>query len=224
MPTRKIQALLRRVGSSSGPEQAFWKSVASQFHEARPNWGVDLNTGRAPLGSDAFVYLVDTGTLWIAAASVAPAQLVALRDEEGAGEERQVNRARAAAAMHRASTRSASAGDGAMSSPGTLHAIGASLRAIATSPAFAAASAQAPVLDDPHWILMLYRLADGELITGLGQVSDPYPGMLDRGTLLECVEGMVEMDIGTRGTIVNAEARQHGGVSLAPELAHIQVA
>lgn len=55
----KTQVLLRRVASSSAPEQEFWRAVGSLAREARPNWDVDLNSGRAPLAADSFVYLVN---------------------------------------------------------------------------------------------------------------------------------------------------------------------
>lgn len=83
MSSLKTQALLRRIASSSAPEQAFWKAVVSHAHEARPNWGLDLHPGRAPLAADAFVYLVDTSNLWVAAAAISPAQLVSVRTEVG---------------------------------------------------------------------------------------------------------------------------------------------
>lgn len=67
------------------------------------------------------------------------------------------------------------------------------------------------------WILLLYRLADEEVIAGFGYVDDPTPGMLDRETLIEFVGNMVEMDL-EPGAVVDEEAAAHGGVALAPEL------
>lgn len=66
-----------------------------------------------------------------------------------------------------------------MSSPETLSTFAAGIRAIATSPAFGAAAAQTVMLDNHHWMLLLYRLADGDMVAGLGYVADAYPGMLD---------------------------------------------
>lgn len=221
MSSLKTHALLRRVASSCASEQAFWKAVAAQAHEARPNWGLDLHAARAPLAADSFVYLVDTSNLWVAAAAIPPEQLVALWHEQGA-EPGTANRTIAAAAMERASSK-ARGGEGAMSSPETLHALAAGIRAIASSPAFGAAVDQL-VLDNHHWILLLYRLVDGEVIAGLGYVDDPYPGMLDFASLREYVESIAEMDLMSEDSIVNAAVREHGGVTLASELEHIKSA
>ncbi|CAN7782784.1 hypothetical protein LJR175_008244 [Variovorax sp. LjRoot175] len=216
MASLKTQALLRRVASNSAPEQAFWKAVVLHAHEARPNWGLDLNAGRAPLAVDSFVYLIDTSNFWIAAAAIPPEQLVSMRNEEGETGAAEC-RAAAADAMKRASSK-ARTDERAMSSPEALHALAAGIRAIASSPAFGAAADQSPVLDNSHWILLLYHLADGELIAGLGYVNDLYPGMLDRASLRGFIESMVEMDLASEASIVSAAVRAHGGVMLAPEL------
>lgn len=218
MSSLKTQALLRRVASRSASEQAFWKAVAAHAQEARPNWGLDLHAARAPLSADSFVYLIDTSNLWVAAAAIPPEQLVALWHEEGA-EAGIGNRAVAAAAMEKASSK-ARGGEGAMSCPETLHALAAGIRAIASSPAFGASVEQCPELDNHHWILLLYRLMDGEVIAGLGYVDDPYPGMLDLASLREHIESMVELDVAF-GAVVSAAVQEHEGVILAPELAHI---
>ena len=111
--------------------------------------------------------------------------------------------------------------DGSMASPETLQAFAAGLRAIAAAPGFVAASEQSPELDNHHWILLLYRMADGEVVAGFGYVDEPIPGMLDRESLIEYVGNMVEMDLGSEGTNVNAAARQARGVLLAPALRHL---
>ncbi|CAN7770629.1 hypothetical protein LJR290_007502 [Variovorax sp. LjRoot290] len=216
MSSVKTQALLRRVASGSAPEQAFWKAVVSCAHEARPNWGLDLHAGRTPLAADSYVYLVDTSSHWIAAAAISPSQLALVRTD--AGETTAVeSRARAAAAMERASAR-AGAGEGAMFSPETLTAFAAGITAIATSPAFAAAAKQPHVLENHHWILLLYRLTDGHMIAGLGYVDDPYPGMLDMASVREYVSSMVEMDLSSVGSTVSEAVGAHGGVMLASAL------
>jgi hypothetical protein len=78
------------------------------------------------------------------------------------------------------------------------------------------------MLDNHHWILLLYRLLDGDVIAGLGYVDDPHLGMLDRSTLMECVISMVEMDLVPEDSIVGATVRKHGGVMLAPELSYLR--
>lgn len=213
---------MSRVASSSSSERGFWKAVGSLMNKSRPNWGLDLNAARAPLAADSFVYLVDTSNLWVAAAAIPPEQLVSLWRDEG-GESGPRDRADAAVAMERASSK-AQASEGAMTSPDTLHALAAGIRAISSSPAFGAAAEQSPVLDNYHWMLLLYRLVDGELIAGLGYVDDPYPGMLDPASLREYVESIVEMDLASEASIVNAAVCEHGGVALAPELSHVRPA
>ncbi|KWT82052.1 hypothetical protein APY03_4992 [Variovorax sp. WDL1] len=42
--------------------------------------------------------------------------------------------------------------------------------------------------------------------------------MLDRASVREYIESMVEMDFTSEGSIVSATVRAHGGVMLAPEL------
>lgn len=63
------------------------------------------------------------------------------------------------------------------------------------------------MLDNHRWILLLHRLVDGELATGLGYVDDPLPGM-------------VVMDLGAEDSIVGVVARAHGGATLVPELSN----
>ena len=216
----KTQALLRRVAATAGRERSFWKAVGAMAQEPRPNWGLDLHAERQPLSTDAFVYLVDTSNLWTAAAAVSPAQLVLLMREveEGACTEL---RAQAAVAMASAS-QAGHSGEGAMASPETLQAIAAGLRAVAAAPGFVATAEQSPELDNHHWILLLYRLADGEVIAGFGYVDDPIPGMLDRATLVEYVGSMVEMDLMPEDSIVGVAVREHGGVILTPALSHVR--
>jgi hypothetical protein len=217
----KLDALLRRCACSSAPEAAFWKGVVANLTEASPNWGLDLNASRTPLSVDAFVYLVDTSNLWLASAAISPDQLARPLDEKGVGEgDASPERARAARCIAAASATADST-----ASPQTLSAFAAALSAIAMSPGYAAAHArETPLLDNHHWILLLYRLAGGDVIAGLGHVDEPYPGMLDRGVLLECVESMVQMDLGSERTIVNQAVKRAGGVMLARELGHVKVA
>lgn len=219
MSSFKTQALLRRVAATSGPERSFWKAVGALAQETRPNWGLDLHAGRQPLATDAFVYLVDTGNLWVAAAAILPAQLASLRDEVDEARSTAL-RALAAAAMARAS-QAAQPKAGSMALPETLQAFAAGLRAIAAAPGFIATAEQSPELDNHHWILLLYRLVDGEVLAGFGHIDDPVPGMLEREMLVEYVGTMVEMDVASDGTIINAAVKQARGVQLAPALRHL---
>lgn len=225
MSSIKTQALLRRVAATSGPERSFWKGVGALAQEAGPNWGLDLHADRGPLAADAFVYLVDTSNFWIASAAIAPAQLVALKDEVDEDDSTEL-RSRAAVAMARASSGSSTSQAqpmaGSMASPATLQAFAAGLRAIAAAPGFVAASEQSPELDNHHWILLLYRLAEGGVIAGFGYVDEPIPGMLDRESLTQYVANMVEMDLGSDDTIVNGAVKQARGVVLAPALRHLE--
>ena len=218
MSSFKNQALLRRLSATAGPERSFWQAVGALEQEPRPNWGLDFYAGRQPLAIDAFVYLVDTSNFWVAAGAISPAQLVSLKDEgeDGCGAEL---RALAAVAMARAS-QAERPKLGSMGSPETLQAFAAGLRAIAAAPGFIATAKQSPELENHHWILLLYRMADGEAVAGFGCVDDPIPGMLDRPTLVEFVENMVEMDL-EPGAVVSEAAEAHGGVTLAAELARV---
>ena len=109
-------------------------------------------------------------------------------------------------------------------SPETLVAFAAALRAIATSPDFDAAGRhECPLLENHHWIVLLYRLADGTLTAGLGLVDEPYAGMLDRGVLLEYIENMVQTDLGSPRTSVNQAIRRAGGVQFAAPMRHSKV-
>ena len=218
MSSFKTQALLRRVAATSGPERSFWRAVGALAQEPRPNWGLDLRSGRQPLASDAFVYLVDTSNLWIAAAAISPAQLVSVKDEVEGGDSREL-RVRAAVVMANASQvgQSRQPNEGSMASPETLRAFAEGLRAIAAAPGFIATAERSPELDNHHWILLLYRLTDGEVLASFGYIDDAIPGMLDRETLIEFVGSMVEMDL-EPDAVVHEEAAAHGGVALAPEL------
>ncbi|MDM0084756.1 hypothetical protein QTI17_29565 [Variovorax sp. J31P179] len=215
MSSIKTQALLRRVAATSGPERSFWKAVAALEQEPRPNWGLDLHAGRQPLAADAFVYLVDTSNLWVAAAAISPGQLVAVKAEVEGSDSPEL-RALAAVAMASAS-QAAQQKEGSMASPETLQAFAAGLRAIAAAPGFIATAEQSPELDNHHWILLLYRLVDGALLAGFGCVDDPIPGMLDRETLIEFVANMVEMDL-EPGALVREAAVAHGGSTIADVL------
>ncbi|MDN8617149.1 hypothetical protein [Variovorax ginsengisoli] len=215
MSSFKTQALLRRVAATAGPERSFWKAVGALAQEPRPNWGLDLHAGRQPLATDAFVYLVNTSNLWVASAAMSPAQLVAVKNEVEGGDSHKL-RALAAVAMASAS-QAARAKEGSMASPESLQAFAAGLRAIAAAPGFIATAEQSPELDNHHWILLLYRLVDGEVLAGFGYGDDPIPGMLDRETLIEFVGNMVEMDL-EPGALVGETAAAHGGATLADVL------
>ncbi len=220
MTSPKLDALLRRCACTAAPEAAFWKGVVANLNEASPNWGLDLNVTRAPRSVDAFVYLVDTSNMWLASAAIAPEQLARLRQEHGAGEAAASSeRACAAEAIAAAS----STGD-PKASPETLVAFAAALRAIAASPDFDAASRhECPMLENHHWIVLLYRLANGALTAGLGLVDEPYAGMLDRGVLLEYIENMVQTDLGSPRTSVNQAIRRAGGVQFVAAMRHLKV-
>ncbi|MDM0032001.1 hypothetical protein QTI33_07565 [Variovorax sp. J22P271] len=110
-----------------------------------------------------------------------------------------------------------------MASPETLQAFAAGLRAIAAAPGFIATAEQSPELDNHHWILLLYRLADREVIAGFGYVDDPITGMLDRSTLIGFVESMVEIDL-IEDAIVGVAMPEHGGVDLTAALSHFRPA
>lgn len=219
MTSPKFDALLRRCACTTSPEAAFWKGVVADLNETSPNWGLDLNPDRGALSVDAFVYLVDTSNLWLASAAISLGQLGKLQNEREAGASRSES-ARAAAAIAAAS----STGD-PMASPETLLAFAAGVRAIATSPVFEAAQRQdCPMLENHHWMLLLYRLANGESIASVGHVDEPYAGMLDRGALLECIERMVETDLGSARSAVSQAAKRAAGVRLAAGLGHLKLA
>ena len=215
----KNQALLRRRADSSPEEAAFWKGVVSKLGAAGPNWGLDLNPTRAPLSVDTFIYLIDTSSLWHASAAVASERLSELLEARGVGQGGgSPERADAARGIALASAQSE------LSKPtdALMLAFAAGIAAVARSPAYAASHAHvSPLVANHHWLLLLYRLADGEAIAGLGHIDEPNPGMLDRGVLLESVEALVRMDLGSERTIVNQAVRRAGGVALAPELAHL---
>ena len=217
MTSSKLDAFLRRCACSSAPEAAFWKGVVSDLNEPGPNWGLDLHAGRAPASVDAFVYLVDTSNLWLASAAIAPSHLSRLQEAQGAAP------AAAGDALRRAAgcIAAASAGGDTMASPETLAAFAACLPAIVASPAYAAAlEHECPLLENHHWVLLLYRLANGESVIGLGHDDEPYHGMLERSVLLQCVQDMVEQDLSSPHTAVGQAVKRAGGVSLAPDLAH----
>jgi hypothetical protein len=212
----KLDAFLRRCACSSAPEAAFWKGVVSDLNEPGPNWGLDLHAGRGPASVDAFVYLVDTSNLWLASAAISPSHLRRLQEAPGAAPAASGDALRHAAGCIAA----ASAGGDAMASPETLAAFAACLPAIAASPAYAAAlQHECPLLENHHWVLLLYRLANGESVVGLGCDDEPYHGMLERSVLLECVQDMVEQALGSPHSEVGQAVKRAGGVRLAPELA-----
>ncbi|WP_454914432.1 hypothetical protein [Variovorax gossypii] len=223
MTTQNINALLRRYAEGSAPESAFWRGVVANFTQASPIWGLDLNSSRAPLSIDSFLYLVDTSNLWLASAAISPEQLSALLYECGTGPGGgSPERDRAAQALAAASV------DGvATATPVTLSAFGTASTAVAMSPAYAATMARVTdttELSFHHWIVLLYRLTGGELVAALGHIDEPHPGMMERNALLDCVESMVQMDLGNIRTIVNQAVKRAGGVQLAPELRHVNVA
>lgn len=215
----RFDALLRRCACTTSPEAAFWKGVVADLNEVSPNWGLDLNPGRGARSVEAFVYLIDTSNLWLASAAIPFAEL-GKRHDERAADASGNEPAHAAAAIADAS----STGD-PTASPETLLAFAASVRAIATSPVFEAAQQQeCPMLENHHWMLLLYRLANGESIASVGHVDEPYAGMLDRATLLECVERLVEADLGSTRSAVSQAAKRAAGVRLAAGLRHVKLA
>jgi hypothetical protein len=211
-------ALLKRYARSPSAEADFWKGVALPSTPASPIWGLDLNPMRQPLSIDAFIYLVDTSNLWHWSAAVAPAMLSSPFPKGGAGRGGEAcPREEAARCIATASSNS--------DPDNLLAAFAAGVTAIATSLAYAAIREQHEHLaGNHHWILLLYRLANGEFVAGLAHVDEPNPGMLDRGTLLESLKSVVGMDLGSERAIVNQAVRQGGGVNLAPGLRHLVVA
>ncbi|WP_454909785.1 hypothetical protein [Variovorax gossypii] len=223
MTTQNINALLRRYADGPETENAFWRGVVANFSQAGPIWGLDLNSNRAPLSVDSFIYLVDTANMWLASAAISPEQLAVLLEERGTGQGGgSPERERAAQALAAASVNGL-----ATATPETLSAFGAALTAVAMSPAYGATMAQVPQASLPsfhHWIVLLYRLTGGELVAGLGHIDEPYAGMMERNALLDCVDTMVQMDLGNVRTIVNQAVKRAGGLQLAPDLRHITIA
>ena len=173
---------------------------------------------RQPLSVDAFIYLVDTSNLWHWSAAVAPALLSGPFPKNGAGRGGQESpREEAARGIAVASANS--------DPDNLLAAFATGVTAISTSLAYAAIREQHKHLaGNHHWILLLYRLANGQFTAGLAHVDEPNPGMLDRSTLLESLESVVGMDLGSERTIVNQAVKQGGGVNLAPGLRHLVIA
>lgn len=229
MTTPKLTGLLRRYAETATAESAFWQGVVAKASGSRPNWGVDLNPGRGPLALDAYVYLADTSNLWLKPAAIDPAHLEKLLAEDGFEREVQgQKRARAADCIDAASLAGAGAGastpDGP-SSPELIRAFATSLIAIAASPAYAKArQAPASVTGGHHWFLILYRLADGGRVAGLGHVIEPEPGMLNPASALDCLESIVQMDLGSPQTLVHKAVANAGGLHLAAALQHVKVA
>lgn len=224
MTSPRLDALLRQCACSTAPEAAFWKGVVTSLNEPSPNWGLDLHPDREPESVDAFVYLVDTSSLWLAGAAIAPGQLTALYEEhekQGRGEGRPSSDLVRVAACIAA----ASEGGDATASPEVLAAFASAVRALAASPAYAQAlQHECPLLENHHWMLLLYRLANGEAIVAIGHDDEPYHGMLERSTALECVQRMVQEDLGSLRAAVNQAVKRAGGVSLAPELRRLKIA
>lgn len=217
MTISKHDALLKRHATSPSAEADFWKAVALPTIPARPIWGLDLNPTRQPLSVDAFIYLVDTSNLWHWSAAVAPALLSSPFPKSGGRGGNESPREEAARCLAAASSNS--------DPEKLLAAFAAAVTAITTSLAYAVIREEHKNLaGSHHWILLLYRLANGELTAGLAHVDEPNPGMLDRGTLLDSLESVVGMDLGSKRTIVNQAVSKAGGVNLAPGLRHLVVA
>jgi len=220
----RLDALLRQCACSTSPEAAFWKGFVTSLNEPSPNWGLDLHPDREPNSVDAFIYLVDTSSLWLAGAAIAPLRLTALYEEhdkqcsgEGVSSSDLV---RAASCIAAASE----CGDAA-ASPEVLAAFACAVRAIAASQPYAEGRLhECPLLGNHHWMLLLYRLANGEAVVAIGHDDEPYPGMLERSTALECVQRMVQEDLGSLGAVINQAVKRAGGVNLAPELRRLRIA
>ncbi|MBS0344785.1 MAG: hypothetical protein JSS56_30140 [Proteobacteria bacterium] len=225
MTSPRLDALLRQCACSTAPEAAFWKGVVTNLNEPSPNWGLDLHPDREPDSVDVFIYLVDTSSLWLAGAAIAPTQLTALQEEHdrqggGEGAAGSGDLVLAAACIAAAS----GAGDAA-ASPEILAAFACAVRAIAASQAYAEAREhECPLLGNHHWMLLLYRLANGEAVAAIGHDDEPYHGMLERSVALECVQRMVEEDLGSSDAAINQAVKRAGGVSLAPELRRLKIA
>lgn len=223
MTTPKLNDLLRRYAGTAKAESTFWQGVVASTAPPRAIWGLDLHPGRGPLSVGAYVYLVDSSTLWLAAAAIDPAHLEKLLAEDGHDRAVQTpTRARAAGCIQAASD----AGEVAdpESSVKLARAFSTSLAAIAASPAYAK-SQRVPrtVTAHHHWFLILYRLADGGRVAGLGHVLEPTPGMLDRDSALDCLESIVQMDLGSKRTLVHEAVTAAGGVCLADALKHLKI-
>ena len=224
MTSPRLHALLRQCACSTAPEAAFWKGVVASLNEPSPNWGLDLHPDREPDSVDAFVYLVDTSSLWLAGAAIAPWQLKALFEE---GERRGSGEGALSGDLVRAAACIAAASEGgdATASPEILAAFACAVRAVAASQAYAEARQhECPLLGNHHWMLLLYRLANGEAVVAIGHDDEPYHGMLERSTALECVQRMVQEDLGSPGSAINQAVKRAGGVRLAPELRRLKIA
>lgn len=228
MTTPRLTGLLRRYANTARAESTFWQGVVANAGGARVNWGVDLNPGRAPLSIDAYVYLVDASTLWLTAAAIDPTHLEELLAEDGFDASvLGPKRARAAECIEAASD--AGGGLQGEASPTLTRAFATSLIAIAASPGYAKArqatkQATTHVAGSHHWFLILYRLADGGRVAGLGHVVEPEPGMLDLDSVLDCLESIVQMDLGSSRTLVHEAVTRAGGLHLAAALQHVKVA
>ena len=224
MTTPKLTSLLRRYAGTAKAESTFWQGVVASTAAPRATWGLDLNPGRGPLSVDAYVYLVDSSTLWLAAAAIDPAHLEKLLAEDGYDRAVQTpTRARAAECIQAVSD----AGEVSEAEPSAeiTRAFATSLIAIAASPAYAKSQrVSGQVTGSHHWFLVLYRLADGGRVAGLGHVVEPTPGMLDRVSVLDCLESIVQMDLGSTRTLVHEAVTAAGGVSLADALKHLKIA
>lgn len=222
MTTPRLAALLRRYADTASAESTFWQGVVANAAGARVNWGLDLNPGRAPLSIDAYVYLVDSSTLWLTAAAIDPTHLEKLLAEDGFDPLVQsAKRARAAECIEAASD----AGEAlqALTSPALTRAFATSFIAIAASPGYAKSRhATTQVTGSHHWFLILYRLADGGRVAGLGHVVEPEPGMLDLDSVLDCLESIVQMDLGSSRTLVHEAVTRAGGLHLAAALQHVK--
>lgn len=199
-------------------ERAFWENLASSIN---PDWtlrlGTEFQPGDGSLGLDynAFVYLIDTSTMWVAAGALKHTEILRAKAQLDAS-----------GIPHGASADAASAAvlqlgrDGAPPDhPDVKLAVTAGVCAISQTQSYAAALAQT---GSPagHWIWLVYKLKNnGESLgrTLFAKYSRRH-GFLPLENLREVICAALANDVANPNSAVAAEVRAGGGVELAPEL------
>lgn len=228
--------------TKSPAETEFWTQVAEA---SNPGWSMhvvsDPESGSPGIsGVDVHIYIVDTSTLWIAAAGLREQEAIdAIRnlpsmaknvaemidgftgaERSGGPMTRDLDSASIIAAAGMAIT-NASDSRATANSPELGAAFTLSWLAISLTKTFEQAKKVTGV-PNGHWLYLLYRTAAGTSIArpayaGRGAAAGSN-GLLAPKLLAGLVRQVVQVDLGNPGGVVFGKIKADGGAKLAPEL------
>lgn len=194
-------------------ESLFWQQVSDQLN---PGWQLHHSAGGAPVSlaaQDAFLYLLDTSTMWLAAGATQSSEMLRAR--------RDLQRLKLDPAVVAGLAGEAVLHCGAANLPGDHERVRQAMTAAVCS--ITATATWSTVMDRigtpaGHWIWVIYRLKDG------GALGRPVYGQaprafLEESTLHRLVRTALANDLGNSTSAVHRQVAAGGGAVLHPTVA-----